>query len=488
VKEQGMKALVVSTNRYRNPAPVMPVGACLVAEAAERAGHRAALLDLMFERDPVRALESALDRERPEVIGLSVRNIDNNDAQRPRNLYEDLAPLMAALRRKTPAPVVLGGAAVGVMPEALLRYTGASWASLGDGEAVFPALLDALAAGRPPRETPGLAWLEDGALVRSRAAPHWPLGSAAPGGEDGCPVPDYRRWLRMSSYRSLLTAAAVQTKRGCPFDCVYCTYAALEGRTYRLCEPESVARAVRSLTAAGLRDIEFVDNVFNAPREHGQAVCEALARDRHGARLQSLELSPRFLDDELLSAMEAAGFVAMGITIESAADAVLARMRKGFTAEDVRRAAEVVRRHRIPCLWILLFGGPGETEATVRETLDFVHRSVRPQDVVFYNWRLRVYPGTELERMARAEGVLEAGSDGLLKPAFYFSPGMDSVRLDETLRRFAASHLNCVSLESVGLPLLPMIQRAASRIGARPPMWRHTRLLRRTLRLFNRSL
>jgi hypothetical protein len=90
--------------------------------------------------------------------------------------------------------------------------------------------------------------------------------------------------------------------------------------------------------------------------------------------------------------------------------------------------------------------------------------------------------------MARAEGVLEAGSDGLLKPAFYFSPGMDSVRLDETLRRFAASHLNCVSLESVGLPLLPMIQRAASRIGARPPMWRHTRLLRRTLRLFDRSL
>ena len=475
-----MKALVVSTNRYRNPAPVMPIGACLVAEAAERAGHRVALLDLMFERDPVRALESALDREQPEVIGLSVRNIDNNDAQHPRNFYEELAPLMSALRRRTPAPVVLGGAAVGVMPEALLRYTGASCASLGDGEVVFPALLDALAADRPPSETPGLVWLEEGALVRSRPAPHL--------SPDGCAMPDYRRWLRMSSYRSLLTAAPVQTKRGCPFECVYCTYAALEGRTYRLCDPQGVAGAVRSLAETGLRDIEFVDNVFNSPRDHAQAVCKALAQERHGARLQSLDLSPRFLDDELLSAMEAAGFVAMGITIESAADEVLARMRKGFTSEDVRRAAEVVRRHRIPCLWILLFGGPGETEATVRETLDFVHRSVRPQDVVFYNWRLRVYPGTELERMARAEGVLRGDRDGLLKPAFYFSPGMDPVRLDETLRRFAASHLNCVSLESAGLPLLPMLQRAAARMGARPPMWRHTRLLRRTLRLFNRHL
>ena len=105
--------------------------------------------------------------------------------------------------------------------------------------------------------------------------------------------------------------------------------------------------------------------------------------------------------------------------------------------------------------------------------------------MVFYNWRVRVYPGTELERMARAEGMLD-GCDGLLKPAFYFSPGMDPVRLDETLRRFAASHLNCASMESASLPLLPMIQRAAARFGARPPMWRHTRLLRRTLRMFSR--
>jgi len=474
-----MKALVVATNRYRNPAPVMPVGACIVAEAAERAGHRAALLDLMFERDPVRALETALERERPDLVGLSVRNIDNNDARHPRNLYEELAPLMRALRRRTSAPVALGGAAVGVMPEALLRYTGADWASVGDGEMVFPALLNALSAGRPARETPGLAWIEDGALARSSPPTR--------AGMNGFCAPDYRRWLRLKSYRSLLTAAAVQTKRGCPFECVYCTYAKLEGPAYRLCEPEGVARTVRSLVQAGLRDIEFVDNVFNSPRDHALAVCEALAREPHGARLQSLEVSPRFLDDELLRAMEAAGFVGMGVTIESAADAVLARLKKGFGCEDVRRAAEVVRRRRIPCLWILLFGGPGETEATVRETLDFVRRSVRPTDAVFYNWRLRIYPGTELERIARAEGALRGGGD-LLKPKFYSSPGVDPVRLEDMLRRFTATQMNCVSLESASLPLLPVIQRMASRLGARPPLWRHTRALRRTLRLFNRKL
>jgi hypothetical protein len=75
----------------------------------------------------------------------------------------------------------------------------------------------------------------------------------------------------------------------------------------------------------------------------------------------------------------------------------------------------------------------------------------------------------------------------MLKPTFYFSPGMDPARLEDTLKRFAANHLNCVSLESASLPLLPMLQRAASRLGARPPLWRHTRLLRRTLRMFSRN-
>ena len=263
-----MKALVVSTNRYRNPAPVLPFGACLVAEAAERAGHAAALLDLMFERDPVRALESALDRERPGVIGLSVRNLDNNDAQHPRNLCEELAPLMAAIRRKTPAPVLLGGAAVGLMPEELLRYTSAAWASLGDGEVVFPA--------------------------RARAGD-----------------------LRGARARPLRRAAA------------------------------------------NPRNFPALPRRRPAPRDGGRRLRRAGNHDR------------------------------------------------------------------------------------------------------------------------------ERGE--LLKPAFYFAPGVDPAWLEETLRRFTASHLNCVSLESASLPLLPAIQRLAGRLGVRPPLWRHTRALRRTLRLFNRK-
>ena len=74
-----VNVLIVVTNRYSSPIPVMPVGACMVAEAAELAGHRVRVLDLMFEQNPLNTLESELNTSNPDFIGLSVRNIDNND-------------------------------------------------------------------------------------------------------------------------------------------------------------------------------------------------------------------------------------------------------------------------------------------------------------------------------------------------------------------------------------------------------------------------
>ena len=66
----------------------------------------------------------------------------------------------------------------------------------------------------------------------------------------------------------------MQSKSGCPFACVYCTYGVGEGRRYRVVPPEEVAAAVPRLNAMGFRDIEFVDNVFNSPYEQALAVCQ----------------------------------------------------------------------------------------------------------------------------------------------------------------------------------------------------------------------
>ena len=470
-----MRILLISTNRNTLPMPVMPIGACIVAHAAERAGHTVFFLDLMFAKAPQAGIEAALTRWKPDLVALSVRNIDNNDMRGTVFFLDDLQGIVNAIRSRTSVPIILGGAALGVMPEQILRLVPAACAVVGDGELVFPLLLEHISRGGSFRDVPGVASIEQGVFQRNC--------STVAEFSATCPVPDYHRWLDIPAYHSQMATVPVQTKTGCQFQCVYCTYPKIEGSSCRLKEPDSIADAVLRLAAAGLRDIEFVDSVFNAPLEHAMEVCAALTRVRHGARLQCLELNPRDFDDELVTAMERSGFAGMGITLESASDPVLQGLRKGFTSRDVHHAAQVVRRHRIPCAWIFMLGGTGETRETVRETLEFARTHIRPRDVAFFNTGIRIYPGTELESVARAEGVLSLTPEEMLAPVFYVSPGLDADWLDQELKNAMNRQMNFINMASMGHSLLPTIHRVSHTLGLRPPLWRHTGIIRRGLRL-----
>ncbi|MHB8059140.1 MAG: B12-binding domain-containing radical SAM protein, partial [Desulfuromonadaceae bacterium] len=310
--------------------PVMPIGACIVAHASERAGHTVRLLDLMFARDAQSDIESAVTAFMPDAVGISIRNIDNVDMREPEFFLHNLQDIVNTIRSRSSAPIILGGAALGVMPEQILRLVPDTIAVVGDGEIVFPLLLDQISRGGSCMNLPGVACIKDGVFRRN--------STDASGFSATCPVPDYHRWLDTKAYRSQLATVPIQTKTGCQFRCVYCSYPMIEGSTCRLKDPGSIADAVKQLASSGLRDIEFVDSVFNAPLEHAMEVCAALTRVKHTARLQCLELNPREFDDALLTAMEQAGFVGMGITLESASDPVLQGLRKGFTSRDVHHA------------------------------------------------------------------------------------------------------------------------------------------------------
>jgi radical SAM superfamily enzyme YgiQ (UPF0313 family) len=469
-----MKTLLISANRNLQPVPVLPFGACIVAEAAEKAVHSVELLDLMFEKNPLDLVERKLRDMRPDVVGLSVRNIDNNDLLHPQMFYRELRSITDTVRKESKAEIVLGGAAVTIMPEQLLRYSGASFAVPGNGEIVFPEILSALEQGKDPRMVGGVGWLDSDKYKES--------GPAKPDSSDSCIAPDFHRWLDMRSYLSGSAAIPIQTKRGCPFECVYCTYAKSEGREYRLFNRESVVETIRKYLARGWRDIEFVDNVFNSPREQAIELCRLIKASGMKARLQSMELNPKFIDDNLISAMEGAGFVGMGITAESASDKVLEKLGKNYTARDMFDAASVVRKHRIPCFWIFMLGGPGETRETVEETIAFAEKCLRRCDTAFFNLGVRIYPGTHLEKIAQMEGVIRSSGDEMLDPVFYISPQIDAPWLIQTLKRAVKRNMRFISQDTFALPWLPRLMSTLRKAGVHQPLWRHTGSLRRTLR------
>ncbi|MCL4502747.1 MAG: radical SAM protein [Deltaproteobacteria bacterium] len=475
-----MKVLIIAANRNQHPVPVVPYGACMVAEAAAVAGHQVRFLDLMFQSDPKVALSASLDKFPADVIGLSVRNLDNNDMQHPAEFISQLTEITQAIQRCSPAPLILGGPAVGLMPEPLLRRTKADAAILGDGERIFPSLLRSLNNGGGFQQVPRLAWLEDG-RYRESAANFSPISSS-------CSTPDFPHWLDLRAYAANLASMPLQSKRGCPFSCVYCTYGHGEGREYRLLPPEEVAAAVQRLSIMGCRDIEFVDNVFNSPYSHALEICQHLARHRLPVRFQTLELNPAFIDDQLLEAMEQAGFIGVGVTVESAADPALAGLKKGYTADQVEQAAAAIRRSPLPCFWMFMLGGPGETTATVRESLRFTQRTLRPGDVAYFNVGIRIYPGTELEAIARAQGILNCSMEEMLDPVFYFSPELDYDWTLDQVRRAAAGHLNLLHAASLSHPWLPMVNRLFSRLPVSRPLWRHSSAIRRVVRALGKDI
>lgn len=469
-----MNILIISTNRNKLPMPVLPLGACIVAEAAEQAGHKVKVLDLMFEKDTTHSIKKKLTGFKPDIIGLSVRNIDNNDYQNPVFYIEEIPPIMKTIRSVTRSPVVLGGAAVSVMPEELLRYTGASWAVTGDGETVFPKLLEKLSCNETVADVPGVAWIDNDTFITNP--------SHSPDNSHCCRMPDFGRWINLRKYLSGFSAIPLQTKLGCRFQCIYCTYRKIEGNIYRLSSPESVVDILNALARRGLKDVEFVDNVFNYPYHHAMDICGEIAKGRPGVRLQSLELNPLFIDDDLIMAMEHAGFTGIGITVESASDSVLRGLQKGFSVEDVYKASRVIQRHSLPCVWIFLFGGPGETESSVKETLRFAETFIRPDDTAFFSAGIRIYPGTKLESIAREEGLLSAPSHEMLSPVFYCSPTVDYHWIKKEIQYALNTHMNFIDSGSIGMSLLTPIHRLGYKLGMRPPLWRYTRHIRRGLR------
>jgi radical SAM superfamily enzyme YgiQ (UPF0313 family) len=408
-----MRVLVVSANQERSPDPVAPLGACYVATAAAAAGHDVRLLDLCFSTDVERDVTAAVGEHRPEVIGVSLRNVDNCAWPDTVSYLPHYQRVVAACRAASEAPVVLGGSAFTTMPAFYLPALGAPYGVVGEGEAAFPALLARLAAGEDGRGLPGVAaWDAAGGAV-TIAAPAW-LPSVDRVRAD-------RRWIDNRAYFEQGGMANLQTKRGCHYKCTFCAYPVIEGRGMRTRDPEGIAAEVRSLLDAhGIDQFFVVDSVFNAPRGHAERVCEALRPLGRHIRW-SCFVTPGNFGVELLDLMKAAGCQSIDFGTDAAADATLRGFRKSFNVHDIRAASALCRARGMPFCHSLVFGGEGETWETVAETIA-VMDECRPTAVTAM-CGVRVYPETPIAQALLARGEV-ARVEALYEPYFYLAPAV----------------------------------------------------------------
>ncbi len=388
-----------------------------------------------------------------------MRNLDNGDYLQTREYLPDAAALVRLCRAVSRAPIVIGGPAVNVAPGRAREIIGADYALAGEGEEAMPELLDRLSAGADVSDLPYVCSQGGNAASLARV-----------GDVNAIPFSQAGRWLDLRRYLRWGAAYPIQTKRGCPFECIYCTYRFIEGGAHRLRSPESVAdEIVEARDKWGVRSFEFVDSVFDCPTDHALAVCEAIARRDLGARLTTSNLNPAGATPELLKLMWRAGFRAVVCTPDSGSDEMLLRLRKGFTVSQAASVAASAREAGISVLWTFLLGGPGETEKTVGETISFMETALDSRDRILCTVGLRVYPDTELARIAGAEGAIAADAD-LVRPTFYLSPHISAERVQQLLDA-SSRWPQMVPLNALQQPLVTCALRLHGALGLRGAPW-----------------
>jgi radical SAM superfamily enzyme YgiQ (UPF0313 family) len=259
-----MKVLIISANRENINMAAFPLGASCVAEAARAAGHDVRLLDFMAERAPQAALARTIVDFEPGVIGVSIRNIDAQNSQAPELLIEGAKDAIFECRQHSGAPVILGGAGFSIFPKSALEYCHATAGIVGEGEVVFPQYLSEIENRGEPYLLPG---------VVTSGFPDIPERHFETN-LDSLPLPGFSAWDNMPDKHTLMLP--VQSRRGCPMNCSYCSTAAIEGRAIRKRSPESVVEILKRGVRAGFRNFFFTDNTFNLPPAYAAELCRAI--------------------------------------------------------------------------------------------------------------------------------------------------------------------------------------------------------------------
>ena len=472
-----MRVLLISANTETISMPTLPLGFACVAAATQNAGHEVALLNLMFEGDPKVGVRNSIEDVRPDVIGISVRNIDDQNMLQPRFLLAPVKEVVASCRSFSHAPIILGGAGYSIFPGSALGYLGGGMGIQGEGETVFPLLVDRIGKGGEVADLPGIYLLGRHDLSKTSRGASFPrkrestshstdVGPRLRGGDvrssfrwaahegavrpsaqrlrasacrrasarrqatgrepplryfeenlDKLPLPEPDLWIPPGASKRKLWVP-VQSRRGCPLDCTFCSTSAIEGRAIRRRSPTHVVNWLRQLRKTGCRNFNFVDNIFNFPPDYAKDLCRQVIQEELGLHLWCL-IYPKWIDAELVELMRQAGCSQISFGFESGSDRMLRSLNKQFNRHEVSAVSKMFAEAGIERMGFLLLGGPGETRDSVEESLSFADSL--NLEALKITVGLRIYPQTPLARTALEEGVVEA-EDDLLFPRFYLQP------------------------------------------------------------------
>jgi radical SAM superfamily enzyme YgiQ (UPF0313 family) len=405
-----MRIAFINSNRMQ-PA-ISPIGLEYVADAVHRQGHKVDLLDLCWEEDLAEAVRSFFSDKNIDLVALTLRNTDDCSFVQPQEFITPFAALTQIVKNNTDALLVAGGAGFSTLAVKIIPWTKLDFGLLGEGENAMLALLHSLEHQQDVTHVPGLIWKKNQSWWCN--PPVWDEHLEQRAAHQ-------REWLDHRRYFRVGGQGNVETKRGCPRQCIYCADPVAKGRKIRLRSAKAVVDELAQLLEMGVNHIHFCDSEFNFPADHAMSVCEEITQRGLADRLQWYAYcSPFPFSKALAEKMARSGCVGINFGVDSGDRTILKRLQRDHEPEQILQIAQICRQAGIATMFDLLLGTPGETLASVQETIQVMKKA--GPDYVGISTGVRIYPGTTMSHMALDPAGLTGGEG--IQPLFYLEPGI----------------------------------------------------------------
>jgi anaerobic magnesium-protoporphyrin IX monomethyl ester cyclase len=402
-----MKILLIQAYMGGSEPAVFPVGLACLKSSLD--GHDVRVFDTNVSSNPFSELQEIIREFGPDIVGVSLRNIDSTNKRTVVFYYAYLKQVLDSIKSCSAAKIIIGGSGFSMFAAEIMNLEPRiDFGIYLEGETSFPALLENLDS---PEKAPSVYYRKNGQVVFTGATPPCNL--------NGLRMADWGI-VPLSSYGGR-DALGIETKRGCALGCIYCIYGFLNGKQYRLKDPALVVDEIEQIVGkCGARRFMFLDSVFNFPRTHAEAICREITRRRITVNW-SAWFSEAAITGDFLELIAEAGCDSVMLSPDALSDPVLKTLGKSFSRKQVLEAYRLLKKsNRFEVSYNFFKNPPGQTFGNFLSILFFCLKArwQMGRRVHFEFNSLRIEPHTQLFDIALCEGAV-TGGESLLFPKYY---------------------------------------------------------------------
>ncbi len=424
----GYKSEAAGRDISRKANIMPPLGLASIAAYLDRAGYETTILDCYAEPRAEQKFLDLLRSERPALLGISCTTASFHDSVRMAEVARQELPQIR---------IAFGGAHVSALKERILDFSPViDYAVIGEGEQTMLELAE-LGADEPA-QIGGVVWRSDqGEVVNNGYRQDrlvldelpFPAYEKLPGYPDSYKLPIF-------NYPTAPNSSCISS-RGCPYKCSYCDRSVFQS-SFRYNSAEYLYNHLKYLKERfGIRHINFYDDQFTFHRGRVEELCTMLINKPLGMTY-NCAVRAEHIDHELMKLMKAAGCWMVSLGIESGDEQLLSQHRQNVNLDFMAETIRMIKSCGIRTKGLLMMGLPGESEASIRRSMDYVY-GLKLDD--FNLAKFTPFPGSPIYQTAHEIGTFDEDWPKMDCMHFQFLPhGMEKEQLEKLFIEFYKNH------------------------------------------------